>query len=291
MKGALIVTYNPSQTQTLLLLEQLANQTDVLVVIDNSKRSPQWLQEACFNSDIELKHYSTNVGLANAHNTGLQYLNERGCEVGFIFDQDSEIDDSFVTQMVSEYKKAKQSENIAAVGPQVVCKFINEDVKPRVQKRAPITSGVDRASQIISSGMMVNLKLFSRIGSKDERLFIDGVDHEWCWRANSLGYSVGIVNSVKMIHELGDSRSRFLGFTYKVGSPIRLYYQFRNNLLLSRRGYVPLYWKCRNLSLMMIKLVSMVINHTDRKQRLKYMLLGIRDGVTGRSGKLKLKSK
>jgi len=90
-----------------------------------------------------------------------------------------------------------------------------------------------------------------------------------------------------MRHRLGDKRDEVLFIKYKVGSLIRLYYQFRNVFLLSRRGYVPMYWKLRNFTLMFVKLAVQPFRHKDDMQRVKYMLKGIKDGLLARTGKIK----
>lgn len=87
-----------------------------------------------------------------------------------------------------------------------------------------------------------------------------------------------------MVHRLGDSRAKFAGITYKVGSPIRLYYQFRNILLLSRRSYVPFYWKLRCTCLLPVRFFLNGLMQSNRRHRVKYMLKGLADGVLGRSG-------
>lgn len=83
-----------------------------------------------------------------------------------------------------------------------------------------------------------------------------------------------------MHHQLGDARGKFLGVTYKIGAPIRLYYRFRNILLLSRKSYVPVYWKIRNLVSITICLVIFTIKGPERHKRIGYMLKGIYAGIT-----------
>ena len=109
-------------------------------------------------------------------------------------------------------------------------------------------------------------------------------DYEWCWRARSMGFDVAKAKNVEMVHRLGDSRSKFVGITYKVGAPIRLYYQFRNIFLLSRRAYVPNYWKARCLFFMPIRFFLNSVMQKNRRNRAGFMLKGIYDGLLGRKG-------
>jgi rhamnosyltransferase len=173
---------------------------------------------------------------------------------------------------------------LVAIGPRIICSFSEESVKPRVQREISVYDNLVCVTQIISSGMMIDLSKIDLIGFKDETLFIDGVDHEWCWRAKTQDYMVAIAENVEMIHKLGDARSKFVGITYKVGAPIRLYYQFRNILLLSRRDYVPSYWKTRNILVLPIRFLANSLLQTQKRKRIKFMLCGLCDGLLKRDG-------
>jgi rhamnosyltransferase len=153
-----------------------------------------------------------------------------------------------------------------------------------VQREVSVYENLVCVTQIISSGMMIDLSKLELIGFKDERLFIDGVDHEWCWRAKTQNLLVAIANNVEMVHKLGDGRSKFAGITYKVGSPIRLYYQFRNILILTRRGYVPTYWKTRNVLVLPIRFFANSLLQSNKRERIKFMLCGLLDGLLKRDG-------
>lgn len=286
MIGAVVVLYNPDLNITSELLDSLTTQVSNVVVIDNSADAAIKQPTELGVKPADYLHFPDNIGLAAAHNKGLEKLVETGCEYGVIFDQDSLVADGFIEGLKSSLDYGLKHHNMVAVGPQVWCSFDSNDVRPRVQKRQKVKADLEIASQIISSGMMLHLPSLTKVGKKDERLFIDGVDHEWCWRARAKGYKVGIATNIIMPHRLGDERKTLLGITYKVGSPIRMYYQFRNNLLLSRRGYVPTYWKIRNLTLMGLKVLVQSTTHRDGKLRFKYMMKGIKDGLVARTGKI-----
>ena len=81
------------------------------------------------------------------------------------------------------------------------------------------------------------------MGYLDESLFIDGVDHEWCWRATSKGYVSGITSNVTLTHFVGQNEFKIFGIQIILSSPFRYYYQTRNWLWLMRRNYVPKRWK------------------------------------------------
>ncbi|GAB5380417.1 MAG: rhamnosyltransferase [Aliiglaciecola sp.] len=282
MIGATVILYKPDMEVTESLLKSISEQVDVLCLVDNS---PTPTKVPLSRDSIHYHHFPNNIGIAAAHNVGLNDLRTAGCEYGLLLDQDSSVDEDFAFRLSSLLVASKiQERPVVAIGPRILCSFSDKQVKPRVQKEIATYEDLVCVTQIISSGMMIDLSALDKIGMKDESLFIDGVDHEWCWRAKTHNLMVAIAEKVEMVHRLGDSRSKFAGITYKVGSPVRLYYQFRNVLVLSRRGYVPWYWKMRNLLVLPIRFFANSFLQEHRLQRLKFMLCGIWDGICKRKG-------
>ena len=282
MIGAAVILYKPDLDVTYRLIESILGQVDVLCIIDNSPL-PTVLNIP--KTKLHYHHFPKNIGIAAAHNIGLTDLRAAGCIFGMLLDQDSEIDDDLAFRLSSLLVASKvKNRPLVAIGPRIICSFSEKTVKPRIQREISVYENLVCVSQIISSGMMIDLSKLELIGFKDERLFIDGVDHEWCWRAKTQNLLVAIANNVEMVHKLGDGRSKFAGITYKVGSPVRLYYQFRNILVLARRGYVPRYWKTRNILVLPIRFFANALLQNNKRERIKYMLCGLWDGLLKRDG-------
>ena len=282
MIGATVILFKPEMENTSQLLLSIIAQVDVVSVIDNS---PEPITISLPASNFHYHHFPNNIGIAAAHNIGLRDLKIAGCEYGLLLDQDSIIDNDFAFRLSSLLVASKiEKRPLVAIGPRIICSFSEKLVKPRVQREIAVYDELVCVTQIISSGMMIDLNMLDSIGFKEEGLFIDGVDHEWCWRAKTKNMLVAIADKVEMVHRLGDSRSKFAGITYKVGSPIRLYYQFRNILLLARRDYVPWYWKMRNILVLPIRFFANALLQPNRLIRIKYMLCGLWDGTFKKQG-------
>ena len=282
MIGAAVILYKPDSGITFRLIGSVLEQVDVLCIIDNSPL-PTVLNIP--KSKLHYHHFPKNIGVAAAHNIGLTDLRAAGCSFGMLLDQDSIIDDDLAFRL-SSLLIASRVDNrpVVAIGPRIICSFSEKTIKPRVQREISVYENLVCVTQIISSGMMIDLSKLELIGFKDERLFIDGVDHEWCWRARTQNLMVAIAKNVEMVHKLGDGRSKFAGITYKVGSPVRLYYQFRNILILARRGYVPNYWKTRNILVLPIRFFANALLQNNKRERIKYMLCGLWDGLLKKEG-------
>ncbi|HFS3137607.1 TPA: glycosyltransferase family 2 protein, partial [Escherichia coli] len=249
-----------------------------VIIVDNG--ASKSLDELKSIPDVIIKHLGQNRGIATAQNVGLRISLSLCSKYALLLDQDSEIETDLVSKLLDGYITLEQKGiKLAAVGPRPFDLFENKKMKANIQRDIQIFEGFSLTKQIIASGKLINLEVLDQVGFMEDDLFIDGVDHEWCWRAGRLGYKIAIIENAIMKHRLGDARGNFLGFTYKIGSPIRLYYQFRNILVLSRRDYVPLYWKLRNLIGMFLKFIIFSLKESDSKIRRYYMIKGFCSGL------------
>ncbi|AXR05649.1 glycosyltransferase family 2 protein [Salinimonas sediminis] len=281
--GAVIILYHPTIAHLASMLEALHALQWPVVLVDNSPVPLVGLTD----EQADYIHCPSNVGIAQAQNVGLDRLVEQGAEAVLILDQDSQLSTIFLQQLYDAYEYAlAKIDKLACVGPQIVCEFIEKPVQPKLHRSQRMCDQLESVAQIIASGMIVNVEAYHRVGKKDSNLFIDGVDHEWCWRARSLGFHVIKACNVKMRHRQGDGRHRILGLNFKRGAPVRLYYQVRNVLILSRRRHVPLYWKCRHLVALPVRWLVNRWWFPEGKLRGHYVRRGLIDGLKGRTGKL-----
>ncbi|AFU97740.1 glycosyltransferase family 2 protein [Simiduia agarivorans] len=280
MVYAVVVLYNPELTLALRLLRTLLDQVSKVVVIDNSPES----HAHDFELDcVEYIFPGKNTGIASAHNVGLKMALKEGAQYCALFDQDSQIESDMIALLADDMRQlTEQGRKIAAVGPVVISARNGRRDQALIAKPRNANEGF--VSQLIASGMLINTAALDDVGIMDESLFIDAVDHEWCWRARAKSYALFQSPGVVMLHHQGEADKQLLGFRYRVSAPFRLYYQFRNVLLLCRRSYVPLYWKLRNLALMLPKLLVNAARRGDGVQRFRWGLKGIWHGLLNQSG-------
>ncbi|MEG3767225.1 glycosyltransferase family 2 protein [Alteromonas sp. 14N.309.X.WAT.G.H12] len=281
--GAVVVLFHPEKERIKELIDLFHKRGQPLTLVDNS---PHKLAIP-FPMNTAYLHLPANEGIATAQNRGISELMARGCNKVIVFDQDSQVTPALLDGLCAGYEQAvKTFGRVAAVGPQIVCEFHQKEVKPKIQKALSVRNGLADVQQIIASGMLLSVDSFSAVGPKEEALFIDGVDHEWCWRARAKGFHVVKLLNVKMNHRQGEGRIRAFGMSFKVGAPVRLYYQVRNVLVLSRRGYVPRYWKVRNLCGLPVRWLVNRWRFPNGKQRGTFFVQGLKDGYKGRLGKI-----
>ncbi|MBR9790728.1 MAG: glycosyltransferase family 2 protein [Gammaproteobacteria bacterium] len=279
--AAIIILFHPERQILLNNIRLLEAGGWQVIVVDNSPQSHQdWL-----SSSVEFRHCPENAGIARAQNIGLLLAKQYEYDYAMLLDQDSQLIEQLLQTVKQRVGEAQTYyPNLAAYGPTIVSEFDGQVVRAKVQRAVPDEHGFLHSRQIIASGKVIPLSVLSEIGLMEDALFIDGVDHEWCWRANRKGYRIICDTHALLRHKQGESRKRIMGVTFKVGSPVRLYYQYRNILILLRRSYVPLYWKIRNCVALPVRWVINGWLLEQRKERRRYMRQGLIDGLRKRTG-------
>lgn len=287
---AVVVSYHPDPSTIANLVEVVARQVGAVVLVDNAS-DRQWhstLAATLQASGGALLSQQRNVGLAAAQNLGIDWARAHDYRQVLLLDQDSEPDEEMVALLQRALTDLSRCGKVAAVGPRFRDVLGHRDA-PFVRIRFPFNRKVwcDRLEQtipcdfLISSGMLIPMSVLDRVGSMDAGLFIDNVDLEWCFRARAHGYALHGVCAATMHHRLGDTR-RALPFglgQVVVHGPMRLYYMMRNRVRLYRMPHTPRAWTAQDLPRLLVKLLLFGILIGPRRQNLRCMLRGLRDGV------------
>lgn len=225
-------------------LEINHNSGDIkIILVDNTPGRNLNLQD----SNLYYIPLRENNGIAEAQNIGIEKALELNCDYAVFFDHDSIIPSNFPTDIISEYKRIEQSTpNLFLLGPIIINGKTNKAYSSQIHKYHE-TDGFSERSSIISSGSCVKLSKVKEVGKLDSSLFIDLVDHEWCWRAASKGFVNGITTKVTLTHYVGHKLFKLGPIQFIVSSPFRYFYQTRNTLWMLHRTYVPTQWKRNSL--------------------------------------------
>lgn len=238
----IIVLYNPSDDD--LKHARMMAEENRGMIVDNSAQ-PNFGEEQV--GKMRYCCFKENLGIAEAQNRALRTLMD-DAENSFthfvLLDQDSRPTKDFPQRMAEEYEAAAAGvHKIAAIGPTIINKLTGETYSSAFHKPPVGTEHFVRQREIIASGMCIGRRALEAVGLNDASLFIDMVDHEWCWRAASKGYAVGATPQVELAHAVGRPPIRIGRHTILTAAPMRYYYLCRNYLLLVRRPYVPTQWK------------------------------------------------
>ena len=280
--SAVIVSYNPS-LDILGNIAALRSQVDSVVVVDNgsSEQSLTALRGARSEFDFELVENGCNLGIAAALNLGIRAARAKGSLWAALFDQDSTVEPGFIDLMWEVYDHSPNSAQVGIVCPIYLDKWTG------IILPLPL-SGSGEIVATPTSGTLIPLKLFDRLGIFNESLFIDYVDVEFSLRSRKAGYR--IVQSPKAVlqHSMGHiTRHRLFGrwFTSTNHSAARRYYITRNRLRLLARFFGDWSWSPRETKSAILETIKIVLVEQDRLAKLKSIVLGFADALGGRMGK------
>lgn len=281
---SVLVIYNPHINELALAIERLKCQTDIVIVCNNSD------YDVSIDDDhVEVFNFRENLGIAKAQSIGMKWAFSNGADFILQMDQDSSPDEFLVKNLLYCYDSlTRNGYKIGLVGPQDFDKDTKVLNDARLLKGEPIgEEGFVSVMQTLSSGSLVPKEIYDVVGGMDDALFIDAVDSEYCWRIKKNGFLIIKNNRALLGHKLGCGQKKILGFiSVGVSIPLRNYYQTRNTLILFSRRYVPLYWKCSGLAKIIFKLTIYPFVLDNGFVRFKYIVLGLKDGLLGRCGKI-----
>jgi rhamnosyltransferase len=290
---AVVVAYRPDPESLHRLLASLDGQVDAALVVDNTEREHLGAVIPDRPGVVQLLRPGGNLGLAAAQNLGIAWARERGYGYVLFLDQDSEPTPGMVRRLLAAFVPPTGNPPIAAVGPRFRDDREQHDA-PFVRVAFPMNrklvchapGQLVTPDFLISSGMLVPMHVLDAVGVMDAGLFIDNVDLEWCFRARARGYVLRGVGDAVMRHRLGDAR-RKMPFGLRqivVHGPSRLYYIFRNRVLLYSMSHTPRLWVAQDVPRALVKLLLFGVLIGPRLTHWRYMLRGVLDGVRGRKG-------
>lgn len=288
--GAVMVLYAPDLDVTDKAIEAILPQVDLLCIVDNTPGAD--LSARFTDNRIHYIAMSGNSGIAAAQNRGTRWLLDRGVDFLVYTDQDSETRPDTIARLMKGYNILTDGGvKVGLAGTLPVNRDTGEPYRLSARRidtsddlrRIPGAEGISEYYSAISSISLIPRRAMLDNGGFDESLFIDGVDHEWCWRAwHTHAYRTFIVRDAVIDHCLGQGDRHLAARQVHIASADRVYYQFRNYLWLKRLEYTPAYWIKKNGMKYAVKFFYFPIMVSPRGKYLKNILRGIRDGLRRR---------
>lgn len=219
-----------------------------------------------------------NIGLAAALNQGIESALARGVDYVLLLDQDSRPDARMGPALVAvAAAAAERGIALGCVGPVLIDrKALGRQAMAGAGQGEPLLP----AASIATSGAMTSARALRAVGGMWEALFIDGIDHEWCFRASAAGYGVFVAAHVRMDHDMGDQGVDFLG-RYKPihRSSFRHFHIVRNGLWLARLAYIPPRWRTVETTKFLYRVPVYLLVGRDRLATFKALVRGLWQGL------------
>ena len=254
-------------------ITQLSHFVDNIVLLDNTPDS----DNSTLFSGLEKTEYiayKENLGLSEAFNRYLKSLKENNYII--FFDQDSFCPENLVEQLKRDYSFCcKRLGKKGIVGPAYFEKNANQLMIPKQKKE--ISEGIYQVKSIITSGMFTELEVLQKIGFWNEEVFLDMADWDLCWRVLKNNFFCCLTRNVILSHRLGCGNFNIAGFRIEEWADFRNYYQIRDSLYLLNKDYVPLKFRIKFISMLIIRPIIHFIFFKNRKKRFFYFIKGIND--------------
>jgi len=306
--ACVIVAYNNGDNIGRLLetLFSQSKQLEEIVVVDNasSDTTPEIVKQKF--PQVTLVANACNMGVGGGYAQGLQYAYQKGYEWIWLLDGDS------LPQASALEELAKAFPGLKPVHPKIGI-LASCPVSPLTNERydgflwrsrfVALPKGLAGCQEpfpvdsVISSGCLLSRRVIKDVGLPRVDFFMDFVDHEYNLRVRRDGYEIISVPASTIYHEIGKSpviRSQIIRaiarFATKgplvVEAPWRQYYIVRNQLYTfwhEFRNYKALFFF--TLGVMRMIMGMLLFNEKDKVKRIRYIILGLKDGFKGRLGR------
>ena len=277
--AACVVLYNPDAS-VVDNIKTYASGVDEVFAVDNSDEpnAPLLDRITALGENVTIIPMHGNQGIAAALNRGLQEASRRG--YGYILTMD---EDSYFTDDTLQRYKDKAEELFASDE-----KVIQVGIHNSGDKDDDLVVNNETPDWLITSGSIMRVEDSLTVGGFLEKLFIDEVDREFCYRAADRGYSFRRVLDLTMQHNLGSPiRGKIFGREFEAmgHSKIRKYYIFRNCTYVMKT-----YPRTRKpyRHFLFATWLKTILVEDDKMNKLKYMRMGRRDAKRGRFGRLEV---
>lgn len=249
-----------------------------LLVVDNSEPAAA-VDVSILGDKAVLLQDGVNRGIAARLNAAADLALAQGAHWLLTMDQDSCFEQDSIKAYLQCFNQFENKNPVAMFG-------VEYEKEPAI-----LNCDAVKTDLLITSGSLVNVPVCKSMGGFDEKLFIDEVDGEYCFRAAANGFTTIKFNNIFLNHSLGTiGEHRSLKNMKKtprtLHSPLRIYYMVRN------------YWYVRDkykanlpetLGIRKAALLNRIKNNflygKNRFMLVKYLWLAYRHYKKGRMGK------
>ena len=283
-----VILYNPEEVVLSNLLSYYPRLSHLYIYDNSAVASSQIKDWASSHPNVSYFLSGENEGISIRLNQAAEQAKKAGYEWLLTMDQDSYFEQAELENYLHLLANASNKDKMAMYG-------IEYEHKP-TEAVVPENEGAT-IDYVITSGSMLNLHLFDKVGGFDEALFIDEVDLEYCYRAISKGYEIRKFKTVFLQHSLGKVapfRSlKSLKVTPRtLHSPLRVYYMIRNYLYVAKLYPNQFHASVRERrGALLNRIKNNLLYGEERMKVVKYILKALIDFQNGKMGKMIEKNK
>lgn len=187
---------------------------EVVFVDNNSTDGSLELAKSCFSKANFIKN-KENIGYAAGNNVGIRFSLERMADYVLLLNNDTEVENDFLTKLVEVAESDKKIGLISPVifhGKTKEVWFSGGDIlwrKMSSRNRQDIPTRDHYESEFITGcSMLVKASVFKEIGLLDEDYFLYWEDADFSLRATKKGFKNAVVSSSWVYHFEASEKNR-----------------------------------------------------------------------------------
>jgi rhamnosyltransferase len=284
-----VVAFRPDPDIFLPLVQRLVGEIDAVFVFVNGAIDASTL-EAVQAAGARVIESPYNLGVGEAFNQLALHAIWAGYARLAIFDDDSGLPPGALEALGRSMNALEAAgERPAVIGPRIVSPPESSEAyrPPRYFRAARERIGdAYGVWYVISSGSLIDLDAYRRVGAFRSDFFMDAIDTEWCFRARARGFSCWVDESVRMEHRIGAgvTRATIFGRGFPKQPPMRLYAYIRNQSYCLGLPHLPLWWRVLLAAHLMRLCAAYWLAADDRLDAARLIREAARDGVAHRLG-------
>lgn len=261
MIAIIIVHYGNIET-TVNCLSSISNLTNVsnLILVNNSQASIGKIIKEKFKW-ITVINNPKNLGYAAALNIGIKSALKTNPQFILILNNDIIVRKNFLKELLSYCQKHQ----VDVVGPKILDQHGHIWFDGGEIDKNRFTAGHKKGKIDFLSGccLLINKRVFDKIGFFDEQYFMYYEDVDFCLRARKVGFKLGIAEKAIVYHQIKKNEKQ---------KKLMEYYLARNHFLFLKK-HAPFFVKIREL----IRLPKTIRQHYQKKEF--SALAGIKDAL------------
>jgi rhamnosyltransferase len=192
---ACIVTYEPELQLLTENLRSIVPQVEGVVVVDNNSSNAAEIADD-LPDGVMFHRLPANRGLSAAMNIAVRRAMEAEASAVVMLDQDSVVGPTLVRTLQDDLD---EDPGLAVVAPDIQDRNLGHE-------QPAMTTGLEQVNACITSGSIVRVEDWERVGGWDEDLFIDYVDFDFCLRIRLAGRGIAIDHRAVLDHSIGNAR-------------------------------------------------------------------------------------
>lgn len=266
--AGVVVWYNPTD-EHIKNIESYIDNIDELYIFDNSSVNNEYKIKKMNESKQKIKYVSfgKNFGVSYALNYGAKIAIKNKKKWILTMDQDSYFEKKTFKNFFKE--NLLEDEDVGIYAP-----VYNYDLQVSSLKTEKSKKEIEK---VITSGNLVNLKIYIELGGFEEEFFIDEIDHDYCLRLRKNKKKIYEINDVILHHSLGEKKNKnffIKKIKYTEHNSFRKYNIWKNKISMIRKYPCLKY----NYTKFFIKdFFKILLLENNKKEKIKMIKKAIKD--------------